>query len=356
MIASGRAPSPRPSSPPSWRPPCSPCGPPIAAHPSPARARTAARSPRTRRTAPTGSAARHPATRTPATPAPDPTPASPRASDSPDVSVEVISVASGQQKSGLSVEADSSGDTTLITLRASGSSPVRWSAYTEASWLYLEPVVGDAGAGRVVDDQGVRRPSARADRLLERECVRGARGGGGHDRRLRDGGADPVASWAPAGSADAVRSRAGPWSDRPGARSGAHAQRPGAFGSRIPSPRPATSAPSDPEPEPPPESPGGSTPPPSASGSPSDSGDPSLVGGLNASRGGVVVRGSRGLVAQFPAPLVGRPLLAGSARPLRGTAGIAQRAPQPRAGSAGCGATNGSCDARRSSQSSTRRS
>nr|WP_219925794.1 hypothetical protein [Streptomyces sporangiiformans] len=66
-----------------------------------------------------------------------------------DVSVEVIGVASGHRKSALSVEADSSGDTTLITLTASKSSPrqVRWSAHTGASWLYLSRSSGTLRPG-----------------------------------------------------------------------------------------------------------------------------------------------------------------------------------------------------------------
>ncbi|MBW8740322.1 MAG: hypothetical protein JF621_25550 [Streptomyces turgidiscabies] len=56
----------------------------------------------------------------------------------PDVSVEVVSVLPGAKESPgvLTVEASSDGDTTLITLTASGHTPVRWTAYTGASWLY----------------------------------------------------------------------------------------------------------------------------------------------------------------------------------------------------------------------------
>ncbi|GAA2624817.1 BACON domain-containing protein [Streptomyces vastus] len=66
---------------------------------------------------------------------------------SSEVAVQVIGVASGHQKKGLSVEADSSGDTTLITLRASGGSPVHWSARTGASWLYLSQSSGTLRPG-----------------------------------------------------------------------------------------------------------------------------------------------------------------------------------------------------------------
>ncbi|WP_229695470.1 BACON domain-containing protein [Streptomyces lacrimifluminis] len=57
---------------------------------------------------------------------------------SPDVSVEVVSAVPGAKESPglLTVEASSDGDTTLITLTASGHTPVRWTASTGASWLY----------------------------------------------------------------------------------------------------------------------------------------------------------------------------------------------------------------------------
>ncbi|MFB9466945.1 BACON domain-containing protein [Streptomyces cinereospinus] len=70
----------------------------------------------------------------------------------PDVSVEVISVA-GAGRTGpgrLRVAADNSGDTTLITLTASGSAPVRWSASTSASWLYLSRSSGTLRPGQTL--------------------------------------------------------------------------------------------------------------------------------------------------------------------------------------------------------------
>ncbi|UXY29052.1 BACON domain-containing protein [Streptomyces sp. HUAS TT20] len=66
-----------------------------------------------------------------------------------DVSVQVISV-SGAGKKGagqLAVSAGNSGDTTLITLTASGTSPVRWSAATPARWLYLSQFSGTLRPG-----------------------------------------------------------------------------------------------------------------------------------------------------------------------------------------------------------------
>lgn len=69
---------------------------------------------------------------------------------SSEVAVQVTGVASGHQKGGLSVEADSNGDTTLITLRASGGSPVHWSAHTGASWLYLSQSSGTLRPGEAL--------------------------------------------------------------------------------------------------------------------------------------------------------------------------------------------------------------
>jgi DNA-directed RNA polymerase specialized sigma24 family protein len=62
----------------------------------------------------------------------------------PDVSVEVVSVAGAGRKGAghLEVGADNSGDTTLITLTATGDAPVRWSATTGAPWLYLSQSAG----------------------------------------------------------------------------------------------------------------------------------------------------------------------------------------------------------------------
>ncbi|MEU9174931.1 hypothetical protein AB0D34_45470 [Streptomyces sp. NPDC048420] len=67
----------------------------------------------------------------------------------PDVSVEVVSVAgAGKRGAGhLGVTADNNGDTTLVTLTATGSAPVRWSAVTGASWLYLSQSSGTLKPG-----------------------------------------------------------------------------------------------------------------------------------------------------------------------------------------------------------------
>ncbi|MEU4039550.1 BACON domain-containing protein [Streptomyces collinus] len=67
----------------------------------------------------------------------------------PDVSVEVVSVNGGDREGAgrLKVGADNDGDTTLITLTASGSGPVRWSASTSAAWLYLSQSAGTLDPG-----------------------------------------------------------------------------------------------------------------------------------------------------------------------------------------------------------------
>ncbi|MFE2583154.1 hypothetical protein [Streptomyces sp. NPDC059378] len=72
-----------------------------------------------------------------------------RAAGRPDVSVAVVSVAGAGRKSAghLDVTAGSSGDTTLITLTATGDSPVRWSATTGAAWLYLSRSSGTLAPG-----------------------------------------------------------------------------------------------------------------------------------------------------------------------------------------------------------------
>ncbi|MFD4633618.1 hypothetical protein ACFVYR_24920 [Streptomyces sp. NPDC058284] len=75
-------------------------------------------------------------------------------SHSPDVSVEVISGGSSSGSSTgsgrLTVRARSSGDTTLITLTASGGAPVHWSASESAYWLYLSRSSGTLAPGESV--------------------------------------------------------------------------------------------------------------------------------------------------------------------------------------------------------------
>lgn len=85
----------------------------------------------------------------------------------PDVSVEVTSLAGvGRQRAGdLGVSAGNSGDTTLVTLTATGSAPVHWSATTGQSWLYLSKSSGTLAPGdtftiKVYVDH-LREPSGR---------------------------------------------------------------------------------------------------------------------------------------------------------------------------------------------------
>ncbi|MER5213320.1 hypothetical protein ABT063_22760 [Streptomyces sp. NPDC002838] len=61
-----------------------------------------------------------------------------------DVSVEVVSVTGAGRKGAghLEVAAGNRGDTTLVTLTATGSAPVRWSASTAVSWLYFSQSSG----------------------------------------------------------------------------------------------------------------------------------------------------------------------------------------------------------------------
>ncbi|MFJ1652115.1 hypothetical protein ACIOC2_11995 [Streptomyces sp. NPDC088337] len=84
----------------------------------------------------------------------------------PDVSVEVISVTgTGHRDGRLTVSADNTGDTTLITLTAAGPGPVDWSASTGAHWLYLSRSSGALQPGesltiKVYVDH-LREPSGR---------------------------------------------------------------------------------------------------------------------------------------------------------------------------------------------------
>lgn len=77
---------------------------------------------------------------------------------SPDVSVEVVSTdgpvpptGPGQIGPGrITVEAEPAGDSTRITLTASGGSPVRWAAWTDATWLYLSRSSGTLRPGETI--------------------------------------------------------------------------------------------------------------------------------------------------------------------------------------------------------------
>ncbi|MGW2015370.1 BACON domain-containing protein [Streptomyces sp. NPDC001927] len=79
-------------------------------------------------------------------------------SRSPDVSVEVISPggpvgpsAPGEAGPGrITVTARGNGDTTLLTLTASGGSPVSWTLWSDAPWLYVDRASGTLRPGESV--------------------------------------------------------------------------------------------------------------------------------------------------------------------------------------------------------------
>lgn len=170
----------------------------------------------------------------------------------PDVSVEVVSVVGiGAKSAGhIEVSAGNNGDTTLVTLTATGPAPVRWSASTGVSWLYLSQSSGTLAPGesftiKVYVDH-LREPS------------------GSWSAQVAVSPAGAVVSIEGYGTAP---SPTGPGPSDPPSSS---------------DPTPTTSAPSDPTPSDPPSSsdpqptptgspttPTGSTPPPTDSGDPS---------------------------------------------------------------------------------------
>ncbi|MEU1197326.1 hypothetical protein ABZ446_13990 [Streptomyces sp. NPDC005813] len=183
-----------------------------------------------------------------------------KGSRSPDVSVEVVSAPGstpGQGAGQLAVTAGNSGDTTLITLTASGSSPAHWSARTGASWLYLSQSAGTLDPGESVTVK------VYVDHLRE-----------------------PVGHWSAQvaiAPADAVVTIAGYGNAGPSGPGG-HDPAP-TPSDPVPTDPGSTPPPSDPDPsptpsdpttsptptDPTPSDPGGSTPPPSDSGAPTPS-------------------------------------------------------------------------------------
>ncbi|MDQ1047614.1 hypothetical protein [Streptomyces sp. V4I2] len=191
--------------------------------------------------------------------------------DKPDVSVAVMSVVGAGKKGAghLEVAAGNSGDTTLITLIATGSAPVRWSATTSASWLYLSRPSGTLAPGesltiKVYVDH-LREPSGywNARVAVSPAGAVVSIDGYGTAPSPSDPDPDPGHGHHP-----------GPGPGHPG---DPHPSDPG------PDPTPTTPAPSDsapsdppssPDPEPTPtdpapSGPGGSTPPPTGGGDPS---------------------------------------------------------------------------------------
>ncbi|MFJ5999502.1 hypothetical protein [Streptomyces sp. NPDC092370] len=177
-----------------------------------------------------------------------------------DVSVEVIGVAGAGRTTALEVTADNSGDTTLVTLTATGPAPVRWSASTGAPWLYLSQSSGTLRPGESVTIK------VYVDHLREPAGpwqARVAVAPGGAVVRIEGYGTAPGPS--------------GPGPDpRPSGPSDPGPTRPDptpTTSAPDPDPTPTTPPPSpDPDPTPTdagPTDPTGSTPPPSDSGDPS---------------------------------------------------------------------------------------
>ncbi|MFJ4686114.1 hypothetical protein [Streptomyces sp. NPDC088789] len=177
-----------------------------------------------------------------------------------DVSVEVVSVAGagGRSAGQLDVTAAISGDTTLVTLTATGETPVRWSASTGAPWLYLSR------------SSGTLRPG---ESLTVKVYVDPLREPSGHwTARVAIAPAGAVVTIAGYGTAP------GPDRPRPTRPAGPPPTDPGPS---DPEPTPTTPAPTEPpsspppsptDPEPTPTEPSptdpGSTPPPGGSGGP----------------------------------------------------------------------------------------
>ncbi|MFI8875307.1 BACON domain-containing protein [Streptomyces sp. NPDC055243] len=189
------------------------------------------------------------------------TPPDPRftaGSRSPDVSVEVISAGSPPSRSGtgagrLTVSAQPSGGTTLITLSASGGEPVHWSASTGASWLYLSR------------SSGTLRPG---ETFTIRVYVDHAREPAGHwSARVSIAPSGAIISIDGYGNGSGRPTHPGP---RPTPKPTPPKPTP-----PTPDPTPTPSepdpTPTSPDPTPTPSDPGDSSPPPSDSGDPSPS-------------------------------------------------------------------------------------
>ncbi|MFD3628737.1 hypothetical protein [Streptomyces sp. NPDC058698] len=162
-----------------------------------------------------------------------------------DVSVEVVGVAGAEREgaAALGVTAGHSGDTTLITLTATGAGPVGWSASTSAPWLYLSQSSGTLTPGesvtiRVYVDQ-LREPSGHWSATV-------AISPAGSVVTIDGYGTAPSAlgGGSPSGHSG------GPGTAHPGTPSDPPAPSP------DPEPTPTTPAPSEPTPSDPPPAPG----------------------------------------------------------------------------------------------------
>ncbi|MFE7171195.1 hypothetical protein [Streptomyces sp. NPDC057616] len=178
----------------------------------------------------------------------------------PDVSVEVVSVAgAGRKGSGsLDVSAGHHGDTTLVTLTATGSSPVRWSASTGASWLYLSQSSGTLAPGdsltiKVYVDH-LREPSGPWSAKVAVSPAGAVVSIEGYGNAPGPGSPDPTSPSDPPSSPDPDPTPSSPTPSDP------------------PSSPPPSSTSPDPTPgDPTPTAPTSSTPPPTDSGGPSPS-------------------------------------------------------------------------------------
>lgn len=184
-----------------------------------------------------------------------------KGSHSPDVSVEVISAPSAGNGAGhLAVRASGSGDTTLVTLTASGSSPVHWSAETGASWLYFSQSSGTLTPGETFTIK------VYVDHLREPVGPWGAR-----VSIAPAGAVVTIGGYGTAGPSAPGSSGPDPTPGRP-TPSGPGPTTPPSDPSPTPSdPQPTPTDPSPSPSSPSPSDPGGSTPPPGDSDAPNPS-------------------------------------------------------------------------------------
>lgn len=178
---------------------------------------------------------------------------------SPDVSVEVISAPSAGSGAGhLAVRASGSGDTTLVTLAASGNSPVHWSAETGASWLYFSQSSGTLAPGETFTIK------VYVDHLREPVGPWGARVAIAPAGAVVTIGGYGTAGPSAPGSSGPTPGRPTPSAPGPTPPASDPPPTPG-------DPQPTPTDPSPPPPSPDPSNPGGSTQPPSDSSAPSPS-------------------------------------------------------------------------------------
>ncbi|MGV9897448.1 BACON domain-containing protein, partial [Streptomyces tendae] len=181
-----------------------------------------------------------------------------------DVSVEVVGVpgAAGKGAGHLGVTAGHDGDTTLVTLTATGDAPVRWSVSVGASWLYLSQSSGTLRPGEAVT---VR---VYVDHLREPSGHWSAR-----------------VAVSPAGAVVTIRGYGpAPTPSRPGPRPSTpddttSPSHPGQNPDPDPDPDPSTSQPTDPDPDPKPTD----DPPPTSPDPDPSTNEPSPTGGTGAS-------------------------------------------------------------------------